>query len=62
MFVPEKLAIGAVKIDRSLVLIENEYPHVTLFRKGWEAVASNYVLTALFEEGGYLIYMNSSPL
>ena len=47
--------IAAVDIDRNEIKIQNQYPHVTLFRKKWPAVNSNYVLEVLFNEGGFLL-------
>ena len=52
VIVPGKIITGITFPDRNRILIENEFPHVTLMTAEWDAVYSNNIMCALFEEQG----------
>jgi hypothetical protein len=51
IIVPGKIITGVTFPDRSKIMIENKFPHVTLMCDEWDAVDSNALMTALFDDG-----------
>jgi hypothetical protein len=60
VYVPGKIIIGVVFLNKALIKVENRFPHVTIALKNTEANLSNTILEAMF--GGIFLSKYESGL